>query len=218
MVSTGADHPHPVRVVIIGAGFGGLCAAIQLKRAGIDDFVVLERAAEVGGTWQANTYPGAQCDIPSILYSFSFAPNPHWTRLYPLQSEIKDYLRRCTEHFGITEHLRLEHEVLDASWGDDAQRWLVSTDRGIWEAQALIAAPGPFSTPSIPDFPGLESFRGRVLHTAEWDHDHDLTGERVGVVGTGASAVQLVPRVQPVADSMTVFQRTPTWIMPHPDR
>lgn len=217
MVRT-STHPRMTRVVIIGAGFGGLCAAIQLKRAGIEDFVVLERADEVGGTWQANTYPGAQCDIPSILYSFSFAPNPHWSRLYPLQEEIRDYLRRCVEHFGITPHLRMQQEVREARWGENTQRWHVVTDHESWRAQALIAAPGPFSTPAIPAFAGLDSFRGHVWHTAEWDHGHDPTGERIGVVGTGASAVQLIPQLQPQADSMTVFQRTPTWIMPHPDR
>ena len=207
-----------VRVAIVGAGFGGLCAAIQLKRAGIDDFVVLERAEEVGGTWQANTYPGAQCDIPSILYSFSFAPNPRWSRLYPLQPEIKQYLRDCVERFGISAHLRLRHEVREACWDERAQHWQVETDHGTWQAQVLIGAPGPFSTPSVPDFPGLARFRGRVIHTAQWDHEHDFTGERVGVVGTGASAVQVIPKLQPAAVSMTVFQRTPTWIMPHPDR
>lgn len=207
-----------VRVVIVGAGFGGLCAAIQLKRAGIDDFVVLERADEVGGTWQANTYPGAQCDIPSILYSFSFAPNSRWSRLYPLQPEIKRYLRDCVASFGIDPHLRLRHEVLQARWDERTQHWRVETDQGSWQAHALIGAPGPFSTPSVPNFPGLERFRGRVIHTAQWDHEHDFTGRRVGVVGTGASAVQTIPRLQPVAGSMTVFQRTPTWIMPHPDR
>ncbi|GAB2663321.1 NAD(P)/FAD-dependent oxidoreductase [Saccharopolyspora gloriosae] len=213
-----ADRQRRVRVAIVGAGFGGLGTAIMLKRAGIDDFVLLERAAEVGGTWEVNTYPGAQCDIPSILYSFSFAPNPEWSRLYPLQPEIKDYLRRCAEDFDLVPHLRMEHEVLDAAWDEDEQHWNVVTDKGAWQAQVLVGATGPFSEPSVPDLPGLERFQGKVFHTAQWDHEHDLAGERVAIIGTGASGVQIIPRVQPVAGELTVFQRTPTWIMPHPDR
>lgn len=215
---SGGGDVYRVRVAIIGAGFGGLGTAMMLKRAGINDFVVLERAAEVGGTWEVNTYPGAQCDIPSILYSFSFAPNPEWSRLYPLQPEIKDYLRRCTEEFGLVPHLRMEHEVLDACWDDTVQEWTVVTSEGTWQAQVLVGATGPFSEPAIPDLPGLDCFQGKVFHSAGWDHEHDLAGERVAVIGTGASGVQIIPRVQPVVGELTVFQRTPTWIMPHPDR
>lgn len=207
-----------VRAVVVGAGFGGLGAAIQLKQAGIDDFVVLERADDVGGTWQANTYPGAQCDIPSILYSFSFAPTPEWSRLYPLQPEIQQYLRDCVDSFGLAPHLRLGTEMLEAAWDETRQLWDVTTDRGTWEAQVLVGAMGPFSEPSVPDIPGLDTFEGTVFHSSSWDHGHDPTGERVGVIGTGASAVQIIPRLQPIARSLTVFQRTPTWIMPHPDR
>lgn len=214
----GSAERQQRRVVIIGAGFGGLGTAAMLKRAGIDDFVLLERAAEVGGTWAVNTYPGAQCDIPSILYSFSFAPNPDWSRLYPLQPEIKAYLNRCAEEFGLRPHLRFGHEVLEAAWDDDAQHWTVVTDRGTWQAQVLVGATGPFSEPSVPELPGLENFRGAVFHSAAWDHEHDLTGERVAMIGTGASGVQIIPQVQPVARALKVFQRTPTWIMPHPDR
>lgn len=210
--------PHRVRVAIIGAGFGGLGTAITLKQAGIDDFVVLERAAELGGTWQVNTYPGAQCDIPSILYSFSFAPNPQWSRLYPLQPEIHRYLHTCAESFGITEHLRLGHELLGAAWDEARQVWVVTTNRGTWEAQSLVGAMGPFSSPSVPDLPGLNTFTGAVFHTAAWNHDHDLSGERVAIIGTGASSVQIIPRIQPIVSSLRVFQRTPTWIMPHPDQ
>jgi cation diffusion facilitator CzcD-associated flavoprotein CzcO len=212
------DARAKVHVLVIGAGFGGLGTAMKLKQAGIDDFVVLERASEIGGTWQVNTYPGAQCDIPSILYSFSFAPNPNWTRLYPLQPEIHDYLRACAEDFGIVPHLRLNHEVREATWDDAAQVWHVTTNLCRWEARILVGAMGPFSEPAVPDLPGLDSFDGAVFHSAAWDHEHDLAGERVAVVGTGASAVQIVPRIQPIARSMTVFQRTPTWILPHPDQ
>lgn len=211
-------HARSVHVAIIGAGFGGLGAAIRLKQSGIDDFVVLERAEGVGGTWHTNTYPGAQCDIPSILYSFSFAPNPDWTRIYPLQPEIRDYLRQCTQEFGIDQHLYLGHEVQSAQWNDVDQKWHVRTEHGSWEARVLVAAMGPFSEPAIPDLAGLETFRGTVFHSADWNHQHELAGKRIAVIGTGASAVQIIPQLQPLADTLTVFQRTPTWILPHPDR
>lgn len=206
------------RVVIIGSGFGGIAMAHHLKRAGIDDFVILERAAELGGTWQANTYPGAQCDIPSILYSFSFAPNPRWTRLYPLQAEIKAYLEDCADRFDIRRHISFEDEMLDSSWDEERQVWDIRSTRGTSTASVLVGAMGPFSEPAVPNFPGLERFRGTTFHSTNWDHDHDLRGERVAVVGTGASAVQFIPRIAPLASHLTVFQRTPTWILPHPDR
>ncbi|WP_038171685.1 flavin-containing monooxygenase [Tomitella biformata] len=214
MVETVRCH----RVAIIGAGFGGLGTAIQLKRAGIDDFVVLERATEVGGTWQANTYPGAQCDIPAVLYSFSFAPNSEWSRLYPLQGELQKYLADCADAFGVTENLRLGVEVLDASWQEAEQLWRVTTSDGVYDAQLLVGAIGPFSAPSVPRLPGLDSFTGEVFHTADWNHDYDLAGKRVAVIGTGASAVQIVPQIQPTVAHLTVFQRTATWILPHPDQ
>lgn len=206
------------RIVIIGAGFGGIGAAIRLKRAGFDDFVVLERAEDVGGTWQANTYPGAQCDIPSILYSFSFAPKADWSRLYPLQPEIQRYLASCVEDFGITPHLRLRTDVTEARWHETDQRWQVNTREGTWNAQILIGAMGPFSAPAEPALPGLDRFSGALFHSSAWDHERDLSGKRVAVIGTGASGVQIIPKLQPLAASLTVFQRTPTWIMPHPDR
>lgn len=207
-----------LRVAVIGAGFGGLCTAIRLKQEGIDDFVVLEKAGEVGGTWQVNTYPGAQCDVPSLIYSFSFAPNPDWSRLYPLQEEIQAYLHRCAVDFGVLPHIRFDTEVTDASWDDLAGQWDISTTEGNLTATMLVGAVGPFSAPSVPDLPGLDTFAGVVFHSQGWEHDHDLTGERVGVIGTGASAVQFIPRIQPQVDHLTVFQRTPTWILPHPDR
>lgn len=210
-------HNH-TRVAIIGAGFGGLCMGIQLKKIGSDDFVIFDRADEVGGTWQANTYPGAQCDIPSMLYSFSFAQNPDWTRLYPLQPEIKAYLQKCAEDFGLLPNIRFGTEVSDASWDDETQLWTVVTPNGTWTAQFLIGALGPFSEPAVPSLPGLNTFEGTVFHSTTWNHEHDLSGDKVAVIGTGASAVQFIPRVQPQAARLTVFQRTPTWILPHPDR
>ncbi|MDR3663981.1 MAG: NAD(P)/FAD-dependent oxidoreductase [Mycobacterium sp.] len=210
--------PIHVTTAIIGAGFGGIGAAIRLKKTGDHDFLVFERATEVGGTWQANTYPGAQCDIPSVLYSFSFAPNPNWTRLYPLQSELKAYIERCATEAELWPHIRLSHDVTAAQWDDAAQLWRITAAGNSFTATFLIAATGPFSEPSIPDLPGLEQFTGPVFHSAQWRHDVDLRGRAVGVIGTGASAVQFVPQLQPEAAKLVLFQRTPTWILPHPDR
>ena len=206
------------RIAIIGTGFAGLGMAIRLKQEGIDDFVVLEKADDVGGTWRENTYPGVQCDVPSHLYSFSFAPNPNWSRTFPLGDEIWDYLRECAVRYGVMPHIRFGEEVQSAVWDDERQRWRVETADATISAQVLVAGTGPLHEPSIPAVPGLDRFEGRVFHSAEWDHDHDLTGERVAVVGTGASAIQFVPRIQPKVSRMHVFQRTPPWIMPHPDR
>jgi cation diffusion facilitator CzcD-associated flavoprotein CzcO len=206
------------RIAIIGTGFAGLGMAIRLKQEGIHDFVVLEKADDVGGTWRENTYPGVQCDVPSHLYSFSFAPNPNWTRTFPLGDEIRDYLRDCAERFGVMPHIRFGQEVRSADWDDEAQHWSIETTDESVTAQILVAGTGPLHEPSIPDLPGVESFEGRAYHSAQWDHDHDLTGERVAVVGTGASAIQLIPRIQPSVSQLNVFQRTPPWVMPHNDR
>jgi cation diffusion facilitator CzcD-associated flavoprotein CzcO len=206
------------RVGIVGAGFSGLCMAIRLKQEGIEDFVVLERADDVGGTWRDNTYPGCQCDIPSALYSFSFAPNPDWTRFYPLQSEIREYLRRVAREYGVLPHVRFGHEVQGAAWDEDARRWRLDTSHGEFTADVMVGGMGGLSNPSVPDIPGLDRFEGTKFHSAQWDHDHDLTGERVAVIGTGASAVQFVPMIQPQVGRLHVFQRTPPWVMPDPDR
>ena len=205
-------------VAIVGAGFSGLGLAIRLKQAGIDDFVVLERAGRLGGTWRDNRYPGCQCDVESNLYSFSFAPNPDWTRLFPLQPEIWAYLERCADRFGIRPHLRLGEEVTAADWDEGAARWRVRTSGGELTAGLLVGAVGGLSEPSLPDVPGRDRFRGLAFHSAEWDPALDLRGKRVAVVGTGASAVQLVPRLQPLAGRLHVLQRTPAWILPHRDR
>lgn len=210
--------PTPFRIGILGAGFAGLGMAIRLKQSGIDDFVVFERDADVGGTWWANTYPGCQCDIPSHLYSYSFAPNPDWTRTYPLQGELLEYLRSCTDRFGVREHIRFGCEVRGADWDERDSVWRIETSQGPFSVQVMVVAPGPLSEPSIPEVPGLSDFGGEVFHTARWNHDHDLTGRRVAVVGTGASAIQVVPRIQPRADRVTIFQRTPPWVVPHRDR
>jgi cation diffusion facilitator CzcD-associated flavoprotein CzcO len=213
---TSASTHH--RIAIIGTGFGGLGMAIRLKQAGIEDFVVCERDSDVGGTWWANTYPGCQCDIPSHLYSFSFAPNPEWTRTYPEQPELREYLRGCAERFGILDHIRFDCEVTEALWQQDACHWLLSTSQGSFTADFVIAAPGPLSEPSIPDLPGLDTFEGAIFHTARWDHEQSLAGSRVAMIGTGASAIQTAPQLQPEVEHLTIFQRTPPWVLPHRDR
>jgi cation diffusion facilitator CzcD-associated flavoprotein CzcO len=209
------SHHH---VAIIGTGFSGLGMAIRLKQTGIHDFVLLERAADLGGTWRDNSYPGCQCDIPSHLYSLSFAPNPNWTRTYSYQAEIWDYLRSIAEEHAIVPHIRFDHEVVAADWDDEELRWRIETPNGGLTADVLINSGGALADPRIPAVPGLESFEGTYFHSAAWNHDHDLTGERVAVIGTGASAIQIVPQIQPRVSALTVFQRTPPWVMPHRDR
>ena len=206
------------RVVVVGAGFAGIGLGIRMLREGIDDFVVLEKAADLGGTWEANTYPGIQCDIPSHLYSFSFMPNPGWTRTFSEGAEIWDYLRRCAREGGVTPHLRLGCELLGAEWDEEAKRWRLETSDGQISASVLVAATGGLSEPSIPEIPGLGSFDGALFHSARWDHGFDLRGKRVAVVGTGASAIQIVPQIQPEVEKLHVFQRTAPWVMPHRDR
>jgi cation diffusion facilitator CzcD-associated flavoprotein CzcO len=210
--------PTEVRIAIIGSGFSGLGIAIRLKQQGVDDFVVLERDDDVGGTWHANTYPGCGCDVPSHLYSFSFAPNPSWSRTYSLQPEIRDYLRRCADRFGIRSHIRMRHEVQSAAWNEDEARWEVQTTSGDFRARFLIAGAGPLSEPKNPDIPGLDDFEGVSFHSGRWNHDCDLSGKRVATIGTGASAIQFVPAIQPEVESLHVFQRTPPWVFPHTDR
>jgi cation diffusion facilitator CzcD-associated flavoprotein CzcO len=180
--------------------------------------VIFERAPELGGTWWANSYPGCQCDVPSHLYSFSFAMNPDWSRTYSMQGEILAYLKRVATEEGVLPHLRLSTPVLDARWDATDKRWHVTTPDGSCTADALIMGNGPLSEPKLPDTPGLELFTGMTFHSAAWDHSEDLTGKRVAVVGTGASAIQFVPYISKVAGKVTIFQRTPPWVVPHRDR
>jgi cation diffusion facilitator CzcD-associated flavoprotein CzcO len=205
-------------IAIVGAGFSGLAMAIRLKQEGIEDFVVLERGEDVGGTWEYNTYPGCACDVPSHLYSFSFAPNPEWSQTYSRQPEIREYLHRCADRFGIRPHVRLRHQVLSARWDEDALRWELETSEGAFSARILVAGPGPLMEPKLPDVPGLDRFRGKTMHSARWDHGYDLRGKRVASIGTGASAIQYVPAIQPEVEKLHVFQRTPPWIVPHTNR
>ncbi len=207
-----------VRVAIIGAGFGGIGAAIKLREAGVDDFVLLERSSALGGTWRANTYPGCACDVPSHLYSYSFALNPEWSRFFAPQQEILAYLERVSDEAGITERIAFDTEVMEAHWDEAARRWRIETTAGTVVAQSLVAASGPLSEPSVPDIPGLDSFEGKSFHSATWDHSHKLAGERVAVIGTGASAAQFIPHVQREAAQLDVYQRTAGWIFPRNDR
>jgi cation diffusion facilitator CzcD-associated flavoprotein CzcO len=212
-----SDRDADFRVAIVGAGFGGLAMAIALKQEGIHDFVVLERADDLGGTWRDNSYPGCACDVPSHLYSFSFAPNPNWSHIFARQPEIWAYLRECAERFAVVPHIRYQHEVLSAEWDDGAERWRIETSAGPVSAGVLVSAAGPLSQPKIPELPGLERFGGRAFHSAQWDHGHDLTGRHVAVIGTGASAIQFVPRIQRKVAALRLFQRTPPWILGRPE-
>ncbi|MEO8955404.1 MAG: flavin-containing monooxygenase [Ktedonobacteraceae bacterium] len=211
----------PVRhvlVAILGTGFSGLGMAIRLKQHGQEDFMVIEKAEDIGGTWRDNTYPGCACDIPSHLYSFSFALNPRWSRTYSRQSEIRDYLRHCAKRFGILPHIQWNSELLNASWNEDDQCWHITTTQGQLTAAILILGNGPLSEPSLPSIPGIENFAGVLFHSSRWKHDYDLTGKRVAVIGTGASAIQFVPHIQPHVDHLFLFQRTPPWILPRHDQ
>ncbi len=205
-------------IAIVGAGFSGLGMAIRLKQEGIDDFVVLERHEDVGGTWWVNTYPGCACDVPSHLYSFSFAPNPDWTQTYSTQPEIRDYLLGLAREHDLYRHTRLNTAVESAAWDEEAGRWQLETSGGPVSARVMISGQGALAEPSIPDLPGLDTFAGTIFHSARWNHEHDLRGKRVAAVGTGASAIQFVPAIQPEVAQLDVYQRTPPWVMPHPNR
>jgi cation diffusion facilitator CzcD-associated flavoprotein CzcO len=212
------ELPAAVDVAVVGAGFAGLGMAVKLRAMGVREFVVLERADDIGGTWRDNVYPGAICDVPSHLYSFSFAPNPDWTRSFSPQSEIQAYLRTCATAHGLWPHIALRHEVTGADWDPVAGNWRVSTAGGSLRARVLVLAVGALSEPRVPALPGLAEFAGTVFHSADWDGSRDLAGARVAVIGTGASAVQIVPAIQPRVEHLTLFQRTPAWVVPHWNR
>jgi cation diffusion facilitator CzcD-associated flavoprotein CzcO len=207
-----------VHTAIVGAGFGGIGTGIKLIENGHRDFLIFDRGDDVGGTWRDNTYPGCACDVPSHLYSLSFVPNPRWTRSFSGQQEIWGYLRRTAADHGLRPHLRLGHEVRGADWDSVSGRWLIDTSHGSYSAELLVAAGGPLTEPAVPKLPGLETFGGEVFHSARWNHDYDLTGKRVAVVGTGASAIQFVPAIADRTARLHVFQRTAPWVMPRTDR
>ena len=203
--------------IVIGAGFSGLGAAIKLREAGVEDLVVLERADRVGGTWRDNTYPGVACDIPSVLYSFSFARNPTWTRAYSPGAEICAHIEHLTDRFGLRGLIRFGTEVQGLTFDEDAGAWDLTTSAGPYRARTVVVASGPLADAGPPDIRGVGTFTGHTMHSARWDHDYDLAGKHVAVIGTGASAVQLVPEIVRTAASVKVFQRTPGWVLPRLD-
>jgi cation diffusion facilitator CzcD-associated flavoprotein CzcO len=204
-------------VAVVGAGFGGVGAAVMLRRAGYHDVVVFERGERVGGVWHHNTYPGAACDIPSHLYEFSFEPNPRWSRRYAPQAEIQAYLENVARTYGVLDQIRTNTEVTRARWDADHCKWTLDTSAGTHEADILVTACGQLSVPSVPPIPGLDSFDGPAFHTASWSHDVDLTGKRVAVIGSGCSAIQVVPAIQPAVAHVDVYQRSPGWTFPKMD-
>src|SRR4051812_27342558 len=207
------------RIVIIGAGFGGIGLGIKLKKSGLNDFVILEKLDSVGGVWRQNRYPGAACDVPSHLYSFSFEPWADWPQKYATQPDILAYLVHCTQKHGLEPHIRFGAEVTDARWDEVSNRWIVQTSNGqVFEAQSLITATGQLSRPFRPQLPGLTSFAGPVFHSAEWPQDYDLRGKRVAVIGTGATVIQIVPAITSLVDQLYVFQRSAAYVLPKPDK
>ncbi|MBB4687467.1 flavin-containing monooxygenase [Amycolatopsis jiangsuensis] len=206
------------RVVIVGTGFSGLGQAIQLEKAGIRDYVILEKADEVGGTWRDNSYPGCACDVQSHMYSFSYAQNPDWSRSFSPQPEIFEYLKGVADSYRLRDRIRFGVEITGAHWDAKARRWTVETKGGPeFSAQFLVAGVGGLHIPQIPRLPGIAEFQGQTWHSAQWNHEFDLRGKKVAVVGTGASAVQFVPQIAPEVAELKLFQRTPPWLMPKPD-
>jgi len=213
-------EPADLSVIIVGSGFAGLCMAIRLQQSGVSDFMVLEREGDVGGVWRDNTYPGIACDIESHLYSYSFAPNPDWSRTFAPQREILAYLRRCADTFGVRPKIRFRCGVVAATFDEEGGRWRVETSDGsTFTARVLVSGSGhALSKPILPDLPGLASFAGPAFHSARWDHTVDLAGKHVAVIGTGASAIQIIPSIAPVVASLLVMQRTPPWVLPRNER
>lgn len=204
-----------LNVAIIGSGFGGLAASIKLRKAGIDNFVMFERASELGGTWRDNTYPGCRCDVASNLYSLSFARNPNWTNSYSYQPEILQYLLDVAKKFRLRDLIKFNHEVLDITYNADKKLWDLKTNHGDFEARNVILAAGGLAEARLPNIDGIDSFSGKIMHTARWDSSVDLQGKRVAMIGTGASAIQTIPEIVPLVSHLDVFQRTASWVLPH---
>jgi cation diffusion facilitator CzcD-associated flavoprotein CzcO len=210
--------PSHVHVLVVGAGFSGLAAAIRMRAAGIDDYLVIDKGDDVGGTWRDNTYPGAACDVPSQVYSFSFALNPDWSQTYSPQPEIQAYIKKVADEYDVLDHFRFRTALDDATWDAGVGAWVATTTAGPITADVLVMATGALSEPKLPDIDGIDSFAGEVFHSAQWNDDVDLTGKRVAVIGTGASAIQIVPEVAQVAGHLDVYQRTAPWILPRAQR
>ncbi|MBF6178107.1 flavin-containing monooxygenase [Nocardia otitidiscaviarum] len=206
------------RIIIVGSGFSGLGMAIRLSQQGHNDYLVLERGHDVGGTWRDNTYPGAACDVPSQLYSYSFALNPDWSRSFSKQPEIQRYIQGVADKYGVRDRHIFGCEMTGAQWNDAAARWEIQTSQGAFTADILISAVGALCEPNLPDIKGINEFQGEIFHSARWDHDADLTGKRVAVIGTGASAIQIVPNIAKQVAHLDVYQRTAPWLLPRMDR
>ena len=211
------DATRRLSVAIVGGGLGGVAAAVLLRREGHGDVTIFERGERVGGVWNHNTYPGAACDVPSHLYEFSFEPNPRWSRRYAPQAEIRDYIEDVARRHGVLDSVRTRTEVTRAEWDAERDRWLLETSAGPFEADVLVTACGQLSVPQTPSIPGLETFSGPAFHTAEWRHDVELAGKRVAVIGTGCSAIQAVPEIQPIVEQLDIYQRSPGWTLPKMD-
>jgi cyclohexanone monooxygenase len=214
----GGDGRRAVHTLIIGSGFAGLGAAIRLMKEGREDFLVVERGSEVGGTWRDNTYPGAACDVPSHLYSYSFELNPRWSRSFSPQPEIQEYLRSVAAKYDVARKHLFDTEVTLARWDAAEQRWLVDTTNGAFSATVLVSAVGALCEPALPDIKGIDTFRGELFHSARWNHDVHLDGKRVALIGTGASAIQIGPAIAGRVAHLDVYQRTAPWVMPRHDR
>lgn len=207
------------RVIVVGTGFSGLCMGVKLREQGEEDFLLLERATDVGGTWRDNTYPGCGCDVPSHLYSFSFAPKPDWSRMFAPQAEIFAYLKGVAEQFDLMRHIRFQANLVGARYDDTRKLWVLTAQDGrVFECEVLVSGMGGLSNPMVPQLKGLAQFKGEVFHSATWNHDYDLVGKRVAVIGSGASAIQFVPAIAPKVDQLLCFQRTPAWVVPKEDR
>ena len=211
------QHTHIYDSFIVGAGISGILAAIRLRKIGYHNFKIIEKANRVGGTWRENTYPGCGCDVPSALYSYSFAPSAKWSHLFAKQPEILSYLEEVSEKFDIKPLIQFDTALENAQWDDQRNLWVIDTNQGQYLSKTVVFATGPITEPQMPKLDGIESFTGEMFHSAKWQHDIDLTGKRIAVIGTGASAIQFVPQIQPKAKALYVFQRTAPWVLPKPD-
>ena len=208
---------HLYDTIVVGAGISGIAAAHEMQQQDYHDFIILEKAQEVGGTWRDNHYPGCGCDVPSALYSFSFAPSYKWSHLFAKQNEIFDYLIEVVDQFDLRKKIQFQQELHSAKWNQAKNLWIIETQNKIYQAKTVIFSTGPITEPSIPKIKGIESFTGEMFHSARWNHGYDLKDKRVAVIGTGASAIQFIPQIQPTVKSLVVFQRTAPWVLPKAD-
>ncbi len=208
---------HIYDTIVVGAGISGIAAAYKMNQAGYHDYVVLEKADRVGGTWRDNNYPGCGCDVPSALYSFSFSPSHKWSHLFAKQPEILSYLEDVAAKFDLNKKIEFNNELVSAKWDQTQGIWNLETSKGLYKAKTVMFTTGPITEPSMPKVKGIETFKGEMFHSARWNHDYDLKGKRVAVIGTGASAIQFIPQVQPLASELFVFQRTAPWVLPKAD-